>query len=84
MLGFTGSFRGKPVSVQATGMGCPSAATVAEELTFPTGKQRRRSREGGGVGKDVRQGGDLGPVRAGRPAGRRRVDEERGDANETR
>ena len=28
MLGFTGTFRGKPVSVQATGMGCPSAAIV--------------------------------------------------------
>jgi DeoD family purine-nucleoside phosphorylase len=32
MLGFTGTFRGKPVSVQATGMGCPSAAIVVEEL----------------------------------------------------
>ena len=32
MLGFTGSFDGKPVSVQATGMGCPSAAIVIEEL----------------------------------------------------
>jgi DeoD family purine-nucleoside phosphorylase len=32
MLGFTGTFEGKPVSVQATGMGCPSAAIVIEEL----------------------------------------------------
>ena len=32
MLGFTGTFRGRPVSVQATGMGCPSAAIVIEEL----------------------------------------------------
>src|ERR671910_656877 len=26
MLGYTGTYRGKPVSVQATGMGCPSAS----------------------------------------------------------
>ena len=32
MLGFTGTYEGKPVSVQATGMGCPSAAIVVEEL----------------------------------------------------
>ena len=32
MLGYTGSYKGKPVSVQATGMGCPSAAIVTEEL----------------------------------------------------
>ena len=32
MLGFTGTFDGQPVSVQSTGMGCPSAAIVIEEL----------------------------------------------------
>ena len=32
MYGYTGEFEGKPVSVQATGMGCPSAAIVVEEL----------------------------------------------------
>jgi DeoD family purine-nucleoside phosphorylase len=32
MLGYTGTFRGKPVSVQASGMGCPSAAIAIEEL----------------------------------------------------
>ncbi len=32
MYGYTGEFEGKPVSVQATGMGCPSAAIVIEEL----------------------------------------------------
>ncbi|MGZ4463000.1 MAG: phosphorylase family protein [Gaiellaceae bacterium] len=32
LLGYTGSFEGKPVSVQATGMGGPSAAIVVEEL----------------------------------------------------
>jgi 5'-methylthioadenosine phosphorylase/purine-nucleoside phosphorylase len=32
MLGFTGSFEGQPISVQSSGMGCPSAAIVIEEL----------------------------------------------------
>jgi 5'-methylthioadenosine phosphorylase/purine-nucleoside phosphorylase len=32
MLGFTGTFEGKPISVQSSGMGCPSAAIVVEEL----------------------------------------------------
>lgn len=32
MLGYSGTFGGKPVSVQSSGMGCPSAAIVIEEL----------------------------------------------------
>ena len=32
LLGFTGSWEGKPVSVQGTGMGCPGATIVFEEL----------------------------------------------------
>jgi purine-nucleoside phosphorylase len=32
MLGYTGTFNGKPVSVQSSGMGCPSAGIVIEEL----------------------------------------------------
>lgn len=32
MLGFTGTFQGKPISVQTTGMGCPSSGIVFEEL----------------------------------------------------
>jgi purine-nucleoside phosphorylase len=32
MLGYTGTWQGKPVSVQSSGMGCPSAAIVIEEL----------------------------------------------------
>ncbi len=32
LLGFTGTWKGKPVSVQGTGMGCPSALIVFEEL----------------------------------------------------
>lgn len=32
LLGYTGRYKGVPVSVQATGMGAPSAAIVVEEL----------------------------------------------------
>jgi len=32
MFGYTGAYKGEQVSVQATGMGCPSAAIVTEEL----------------------------------------------------
>ena len=32
LLGFTGTWSGKPVSVQGTGMGCPGATIVFEEL----------------------------------------------------
>ncbi|ADI14807.1 purine-nucleoside phosphorylase [Truepera radiovictrix] len=32
LLGFSGRYKGLPVSVQATGMGCPSLAIVVEEL----------------------------------------------------
>jgi DeoD family purine-nucleoside phosphorylase len=32
LLGYTGSWKGKPVSVQGTGMGCPGATIVFEEL----------------------------------------------------
>ncbi len=32
MLGFTGTYKGIPVSVQTTGMGCPSLAITVEEL----------------------------------------------------
>nr|MDQ3351555.1 purine-nucleoside phosphorylase [Actinomycetota bacterium] len=39
MLGFTGTFEGAPISVQSTGMGCPSAGIVFEELIM-LGAQR--------------------------------------------
>src|SRR5712671_5331834 len=32
LLGYTGAYKGKPVSVQGTGMGCPGATIVFEEL----------------------------------------------------
>jgi purine-nucleoside phosphorylase len=32
LLGYTGTYEGKRISVQSTGMGCPSATIMAEEL----------------------------------------------------
>jgi purine-nucleoside phosphorylase len=32
LLGYTGTYKGMPVSVQTTGMGCPSLAIVVEEI----------------------------------------------------
>lgn len=40
MLGFTGRYCGKPVSVQGTGMGMPSMAIYAEELLREYGVRR--------------------------------------------
>src|SRR5688500_8836836 len=33
LLGYTGTWEGKPISVQGTGMGCPGATIVFEELS---------------------------------------------------
>ena len=56
MLGYTGTFRGKPVSVQATGMGCPSAAIVVEELVRLGVKRLLRVGTCGGLQADLRLG----------------------------
>lgn len=40
MLGYTGSYRGKPISVMGTGMGMPSCAIYATELIRDYGVQR--------------------------------------------
>src|SRR4051794_41829514 len=58
MLGYTGEFEGRPVSVQATGMGCPSAAIVAEELVQLGVKRLLRVGTCGGLQPDL-QLGDL-------------------------
>jgi 5'-methylthioadenosine phosphorylase/purine-nucleoside phosphorylase len=58
MLGYTGSFEGKPVSVQASGMGCPSAAIVIEELAQLGVKRIVRVGTCGGLQPDL-QIGDL-------------------------
>lgn len=56
MLGYTGTFEGKPVSVQATGMGCPSAAIVIEELVQLGVKRLLRVGTCGGLQPDMKLG----------------------------
>ena len=56
MLGFTGTFEGKPVSVQASGMGCPSAAIVIEELAQLGVKKLMRVGTCGGLQPDLTMG----------------------------
>ncbi len=56
MLGYTGEFEGKPVSVQATGMGCPSAAIVMEELIQLGVKRFLRVGTCGGLQPDLALG----------------------------
>jgi DeoD family purine-nucleoside phosphorylase len=56
MLGYTGTYRGRPVSVQATGMGCPSAAIVVEELVRLGAKRLLRIGTCGGLQPDLELG----------------------------
>jgi DeoD family purine-nucleoside phosphorylase len=58
MLGYTGTFKGRPVSVQSTGMGCPSAGIVIEELAQLGVKRLLRVGTCGGLQPDL-QLGDL-------------------------
>ncbi len=53
MLGYTGTFNGTPVSVQASGMGCPSAAIVIEELVQLGVKKLMRVGTCGGLQPDL-------------------------------
>jgi DeoD family purine-nucleoside phosphorylase len=56
MLGYTGTWEGKPISVQATGMGCPSAAIVIEELVQLGVKRLIRVGTCGGLQPDLELG----------------------------
>jgi DeoD family purine-nucleoside phosphorylase len=56
LWGFTGEFGGKPVSVQATGMGCPTAAIVMEELVQLGVKRFLRVGTCGGLQPDLELG----------------------------
>src|SRR5215218_679952 len=56
MLGYTGTYGGKPVSVQATGMGCPSASIVTEELIELGAKNLVRVGTCGGYSRELRLG----------------------------
>jgi purine-nucleoside phosphorylase len=53
LLGFTGEYEGHPVSVQATGMGCPTAAIVMEELVQLGVKRFLRVGTCGGLQQDL-------------------------------
>jgi len=56
MLGFTGTFEGKPLSVQSTGMGCPSAGIVFEELVMLGAKRLVRVGTCGGLQPGMNMG----------------------------
>ena len=56
MLGFTGTFEGRPISVQSTGMGCPSAGIVFEELIMLGATRLIRVGTCGGLGNAMAMG----------------------------
>jgi len=53
LLGYTGFYNGKKISVQTTGMGCPSAAIVIEELIQLSVKRIIRIGTCGGIAKHI-------------------------------
>jgi purine-nucleoside phosphorylase len=56
LLGFTGTYRGTPVSVQTSGMGTPSLSIVAEELLRLGAKRLIRVGTCGGIARGLRTG----------------------------
>jgi DeoD family purine-nucleoside phosphorylase len=58
MLGYTGAYKGKQVSIQTTGMGCPSAAIVTEELVQLGARNLLRIGTCGGYHREM----DLGDL----------------------
>jgi len=56
LLGYTGTYRGVPVSVQTTGMGAPSMAIVTEELLRLGARSLIRVGTCGGIGPGIRTG----------------------------
>lgn len=56
LLGYTGVYEGMPVSVQTTGMGCPSLAIVVEELLSLGARTLVRVGTCGAVARAVRPG----------------------------
>src|SRR4051794_15535781 len=53
MLGYTGTYKGTPVSVQTTGMGTPSFSIVVEELLRLETKRLIRVGTCGGIGRGI-------------------------------
>ena len=56
LLGFTGTYKGVPVSVQTSGMGTPSLSIVVEELLRLGAQRLIRVGTCGGIGQRLRQG----------------------------
>lgn len=64
LLVYTGSHRGKKVTVATTGMGAPSAAIVSEELAMLGAKAVIRVGTTGGIGRQVGLGDIVIPTEA--------------------
>jgi purine-nucleoside phosphorylase len=56
LLGYTGTYRGNPVSVQTSGMGTPSLSIVAEELLRLGAKRMIRVGTCGGIARGLKTG----------------------------
>ena len=54
LVGYTGIYKDKKISVQTTAMGCPSTAIVVEELIQLDVQRFIRIGTCGGIGKDIR------------------------------
>ncbi|MGD0862452.1 MAG: purine-nucleoside phosphorylase [Candidatus Limnocylindrales bacterium] len=56
LLGYTGTYKGVPVSVQTSGMGAPSISIVVEELLRLGARRLIRVGTCGGIGRGIRTG----------------------------
>ncbi|HEX7400367.1 MAG TPA: hypothetical protein VF302_11400, partial [Candidatus Limnocylindrales bacterium] len=56
IYGYTGTYRGVPISVQTTGMGAPATAIVVEELLRLGARRLVRVGTCGGIGRGIRTG----------------------------
>ena len=56
LLGYTGTYKGVPVSVQTSGMGAPSISIVVEELLRLGAKKLIRVGTCGGIGRGIKTG----------------------------
>ena len=64
MLGFTGTFKGQPISVQAVGMGCASAAIYYSELIQLGATRIIRVGTAGGLADGLRMGDTVVAISA--------------------
>jgi purine-nucleoside phosphorylase len=64
MLGFTGTFEGKPISVQTTGMGTPSSGIVFEELVTLGARRLIRVGTCGGLLESINMGDTIVAISA--------------------